>query len=192
MPIWIFFIVWISRIIFLILVVLSIYSWAIILNRRKFFKLHIPDISLKDLSEDSLKEIQSNKISFVAGHLKLAQEEHSPVIYEKKKQLYTAQIKQQSALGLSSLATLGSTSPFIGLLGTVLSIIVSFGELSKGKGDMNLVMFSLAEALLLTALGLMVAIPAVVAYNYFQGKIKSLLQTSESVLNYYFINHSKE
>jgi len=192
MPIWIFFIVWISRIIFLLLVFLSIYSWAIILNRRKFFKLHIPDISLKDLSGDSLKDLQANKTSFVAGHLKLAQEEKSPLIYEKKKQLYTAQIKQQSADGLSTLATLGSTSPFIGLLGTVLSIIVSFGELSKGKGDMNQVMFSLAEALLLTAVGLMVAIPAVVAYNYFQGKIKSLLQTSDSVLNYYFINHLKE
>jgi biopolymer transport protein ExbB/TolQ len=192
MPIWIDLIVWISRLIFVLLVFLSVYSWAIIINRRKFFKLRAPVISLFGLSKDSLANIQASKDTFVSGYLELAQEKLSATAFEKKKQLYAAQIKQQCETGLSSLATLGSTAPFIGLLGTVLSIIVSFGELSKGKGDMNQVMFSLAEALLLTAVGLVVAIPAVVAFNHFQGKVKSLFQTSESIVNYYFIHNPRE
>jgi biopolymer transport protein ExbB len=83
--------------------------------------------------------------------------------------------------GLPVLGTLGSTTPFVGLLGTILGIIVSFGELSQGTGSTNSVMFSLAEALILTAVGLVVAIPAVVAYNYFGRVVKLTLQESEAL-----------
>ena len=87
--------------------------------------------------------------------------------------------------GLSVLGTLGSTTPFIGLLGTILGIIVSFGELSRGSGSTNEVMFSLAEALILTAVGLIVAIPAVIAFNFFSRKAKSLILEANAAKDHF-------
>jgi biopolymer transport protein ExbB/biopolymer transport protein TolQ len=70
--------------------------------------------------------------------------------------------------GMLSLATIGALAPFIGLLGTVIGIIRVFSDLkSKGAGDINALAGSIGEALATTALGLMVAIPAVWIYNYF-------------------------
>ena len=93
--------------------------------------------------------------------------------------------KKELEKGLPVLGTLGSTTPFIGLLGTILGIIVSFGELSQGAGSTNSVMFSLAEALILTAVGLIVAIPAVIAYNYFGRKVKGVLNEASSLKDLY-------
>ena len=70
--------------------------------------------------------------------------------------------------GMLSLATIGALAPFIGLLGTVIGIIRVFSDLkSRGAGDINALAGSIGEALATTALGLMVAIPAVWIYNYF-------------------------
>src|SRR3954465_7175226 len=77
---------------------------------------------------------------------------------------------------LGVLGTLGNNAPFIGLFGTVLGIIRSFADLSKNQsGGMSVVISGIAEALVATALGLLVAIPAVIAFNYFQGKIRRIL-----------------
>ncbi len=77
---------------------------------------------------------------------------------------------------LGVLGTLGNNAPFIGLFGTVLGIIRSFADLSHNQGGgMGIVIGGIAEALVATALGLLVAIPAVVAFNYFQGKIRRIL-----------------
>lgn len=74
---------------------------------------------------------------------------------------------------LGSLATLGNVSPFVGLFGTVLGIIRAFEAIAKtGSGGLGTVSAGIAEALVATAAGLFVAIPAVVAYNYFLGRIK--------------------
>ena len=74
---------------------------------------------------------------------------------------------------LGSLATLGNISPFVGLFGTVLGIIRAFEAISKtGTGGLGTVSAGIAEALVATAAGLFVAIPAVMAYNYFLGKVK--------------------
>jgi len=76
---------------------------------------------------------------------------------------------------LSILATLASNSPFIGLFGTVLGIIRSFKEMSKDIANASTgVMSGIAEALVATAVGLLVAIPAVVAYNVFKGMVNVL------------------
>jgi biopolymer transport protein ExbB/biopolymer transport protein TolQ len=70
--------------------------------------------------------------------------------------------------GMLSLATIGALAPFIGLLGTVIGIIRVFADLkSQGAGDINALAGSIGEALATTALGLVVAIPAVWIYNYF-------------------------
>lgn len=78
--------------------------------------------------------------------------------------------KKELERGMNYLGTLGSNAPFIGLFGTVIGVLVAFQQLSEGtdKGSMNNVMGGIAEALITTAVGLFVAIPAVVVYNLFQ------------------------
>jgi biopolymer transport protein ExbB/TolQ len=76
--------------------------------------------------------------------------------------------------GLGFLATIGSTAPFIGLFGTVVGIINAFRSIAAtGSGGMSVVSGGIAEALVSTALGIFVAIPAVVAFNSFTGKIEA-------------------
>ena len=80
--------------------------------------------------------------------------------------------RYESRLGF--LATLASNAPYIGLFGTVLGIIRSFRDLATNMADASSsVMAGIAEALVATAVGLVVAIPAVVAYNAFRGRVKS-------------------
>lgn len=72
--------------------------------------------------------------------------------------------------GLGLLATVGSTAPFVGLLGTTMGIVTAFQQMAaSGSGGLGTVSAGIAEALVTTAFGLLVAIPAVMAYNYLQG-----------------------
>ncbi len=78
------------------------------------------------------------------------------------------------------LGTLGANAPFIGLFGTVLGIIKAFHDLAfSGGAGPEVVMAGLADALIATALGLMVAIPSVIAFNYFQKRLKDWIQETE-------------
>jgi biopolymer transport protein ExbB len=77
---------------------------------------------------------------------------------------------------LGILGTLGNNAPFIGLFGTVLGIIKAFADLARNQsGGAQVVMSGISEALVATAVGLMVAIPAVIAFNIFQGRIRRVL-----------------
>jgi biopolymer transport protein ExbB len=83
--------------------------------------------------------------------------------------------------GLIVLGTVGANAPFIGLFGTVLGIIQAFHDLSINTDETaNAVMSGISEALVATAVGLMVAIPAVVLYNWFQRRNKTHIQQVES------------
>ena len=74
---------------------------------------------------------------------------------------------------LGILGTLGNNAPFIGLFGTVIGIIKAFADLARNQGGgAAVVMAGIAEALVATAVGLLVALPAVVAFNIFQGRIR--------------------
>jgi len=74
---------------------------------------------------------------------------------------------------LGILGTLGNNAPFIGLFGTVLGIIKAFADLSRNQaGGAGAVMSGISEALVATAVGLMVAIPAVMAFNFFQARVR--------------------
>jgi biopolymer transport protein ExbB len=86
---------------------------------------------------------------------------------------------------LGLLATLGSNAPFVGLFGTVLGVIEAFSALSEQQAGSASVMASIAQALIATAAGLFVAIPAVVAFNLFSDRLRRLLQTAESLKNLY-------
>ena len=93
--------------------------------------------------------------------------------------------------GLGLLATIGSTAPFIGLFGTVVGIINAFRSIAAtGSGGMSVVSGGIAEALVSTALGIFVAIPAVVAFNHFTGKLEAfhveMNRASSQLLNCLF------
>jgi biopolymer transport protein ExbB/TolQ len=76
---------------------------------------------------------------------------------------------------LTFLATVASNAPFIGLFGTVLGIVRAFKDLSSNMAEASgAVMGGIAEALIATAVGLLVAIPAVVAFNYLKGRVKTI------------------
>jgi biopolymer transport protein ExbB len=85
------------------------------------------------------------------------------------------------------LGTVGNNAPFVGLLGTVIGVLGAFEELGKGNmgGSAQLaperVMGTIAEALVATAIGLLVAIPAVAVFNYFQGLMTSALDNAETL-----------
>jgi biopolymer transport protein ExbB len=94
--------------------------------------------------------------------------------------------------GLLFLGTVGNNAPFVGLLGTVIGVVGAFEELGKpqalssavsGAGSLapERVMGTIAEALVATAVGLVVAIPAVALFNYFQGKVGSALADAETL-----------
>jgi biopolymer transport protein TolQ len=79
------------------------------------------------------------------------------------------------------LATTGSTAPFIGLFGTVIGIMISFMQINaSGSAGMDVVSQGISEALIATAIGLMAAIPAVIAYNYFLRRIRVLSSEMEN------------
>src|SRR6476469_1849160 len=84
-----------------------------------------------------------------------------------------ARLRVDMERNLGLLGTLGNNAPFIGLFGTVLGIIKAFADLSRNSaGGAGAVMAGISEALVATAVGLMVAIPAVIAFNYFQAKVR--------------------
>ena len=93
------------------------------------------------------------------------------------------------------LGTLGNNAPFIGLFGTVLGIIKAFHDLSVAENsNPSVVMAGVSEALVATAVGLMVAIPAVMAYNYFQRKVKEAvtqMEAASKILIVYMKSESK-
>ncbi len=181
---WLVVVEWIARAILLLLVGLSFWSITIIIDRRRYFKnLNLPDGDVK-------KNIRNKQFTFKEHHFysdmlsEMATFKTSDQI-DKAFDAIAVEKKKELEKGLPILATLGSTTPFVGLLGTILGIIVSFGELSQGTGSTNSVMFSLAEALILTAVGLIVAIPAVVAYNFYGRKVKSVISEAASLKDLY-------
>lgn len=90
---------------------------------------------------------------------------------ERRREALSADLRR----GLSVLATVGSVSPFVGLLGTVVGIITAFQSIGKtGSAGLGAVSAGIAEALIETALGLSVAIPSVLFFNYLTGKISAI------------------
>ena len=96
--------------------------------------------------------------------------------------------------GLSGLATIGSTAPFIGLFGTVVGILNAFQAIATQKtSGIGAVAGGISEALVTTAFGLLVAIPAVMTFNYFTSKVEAFdveMDNSSSELIDYFIKQS--
>lgn len=185
---WMLAVEWLARLILAVLIGLSIWSVTIIVDRLRYFKKIPMDSdgerlalkSNKGFDEGYYADLLRDLSSFETSEQ--VEKAHSSLLNQKKKEMEK---------GLPVLGTLGATAPFIGLLGTVLGIIVSFGELSKGAGSTNTVMFSLAEALILTAVGLIVAIPAVISFNVFSRKTKLILNEAEGLKDLYLAHRKK-
>jgi biopolymer transport protein ExbB/TolQ len=93
-----------------------------------------------------------------------------------------ARLRIDMERNLGVLGTLGNNAPFIGLFGTVLGIIKAFADLSRNSGGgAGAVMAGISEALVATAVGLMVAIPAVIGFNFFQGKVRKSLARVDAI-----------
>ena len=178
--------------------IMSIYSMTIMVQKwwamRKAQKETIkfaPEFS-QFLEEDNLTEAirlaEGYKRSHVAIVLGGALQEVKPLIQdgsvtvsdinsaeravERNMLLEITNLKR----GLAVLATVGSTAPFVGLLGTTMGIVNAFtGMAASGSGGLAAIGAGIAEALITTAFGLLVAIPAVWAYNYFSTKIDNLV-----------------
>ncbi len=89
---------------------------------------------------------------------------------------------------LGFLATVGSNAPYIGLFGTVLGIMKSFHDLGQSSGaGQNTVMAGISAALIATAAGLLVAIPSVLAYNYFQRQVKGIMSGVDTAQELFMI-----
>lgn len=135
-----------------------------------------------------LQEFQAHQIS---SEIPGEEIEASKRALERSEAIVHAELKR----GISGLATIGSTAPFVGLFGTVVGIINAFTSISTEKSTgLGAVAGGISEALVTTAIGLFVAIPAVWMYNYFTGKIEAFdveMGNSSSELIDYFLKRTQ-
>lgn len=178
----------VEKAVLLLLVGLSIWSISIMIDRKRFLKSQISEDSFllikKMLSDKKTSFMQLAENDFFSSAFKSA-ETHSRQFKntESIDRAISSFIKEERGAlekGLPVLATLGANAPFIGLFGTVLGIIRSFAYLGSQSGS-TAVMTGVSQALYATAVGLLVAIPAVVAYNNFSNQIKRAIQRTESL-----------
>jgi len=176
-----------------LLVLLSLGVFALSLERAIFILRNGSDRSrlssavnayLTSGDAHEFREALAKQEGFEARILKagMALADAGPDAVEKAMNGTAAAEKLQMERGLSFLATVGSNSPFIGLFGTVLGILRAFHDLSLDSADASkAVMAGISEALVATAVGLMVAIPAVILYNLFGRAVKNQLGRAASL-----------
>ena len=170
-----------------ILLGLSIWSVAIIWDRFFLFKKKRNDGEQLEekvpalLAKGQIKEVQKllENTQSPAGSILRAGIENLTAGPASLAQILESQRIQEKMLmekNLLVLGTLGNNAPFIGLFGTVLGIIKAFNDLAvAGTSGPTVVMAGVSEALVATAVGLLIAIPCVATYNYFQNTVKLLL-----------------
>lgn len=198
------------KMVLLMLIVASVVSWAIIFQKSKSLKSieksnKLFDSMFKSQSNfsqvmDRVGEFQDSSLSimFQKGYFELTKIKEKCSQSEDRSQFESyfrengisamerslkqgvniANIKLEKRL--STLATIGSVSPFIGLFGTVWGIIDSFSGLASGGGSIEAVAPGIAEALVATAVGLFAAIPAVWAFNIFNNKVTGINSEMEN------------
>jgi biopolymer transport protein ExbB/biopolymer transport protein TolQ len=180
----------------MVMAIMSIYSLTIVITKliqlkrseretRKFAPQFSRAIQAENLDQ-AISLAEKNKKSHVARVLGEALAEVKPLLrdratitaadinsaeraVERQMLIITSELKR----GLGILATTGATAPFVGLLGTTMGIVTAFQAMAASGGGGNLASITggVAEALITTAFGLIVAIPAVWLYNYFTTKI---------------------
>ncbi|MCC7175896.1 MAG: MotA/TolQ/ExbB proton channel family protein [Bryobacterales bacterium] len=150
----------------------------------RYKKSHLAKVVVAGLQEFRVHQLSTEIPGEAVDASRRALERASAIVH--------AELKR----GVSSLATVGSTAPFVGLFGTVVGIINAFRGISTEKSTgLGAVAGGISEALVTTAIGLFVAIPAVWMYNYFSGKIEAFdveMDNSSSELIDYFLKRSQK
>jgi len=208
---------WLAKAVAFVLGIMSMWSFGVAFERiytynqaRKQSKMYAPQVA-KHLKDGRLKDAiaLSTSKNFRYSHLakvvlaglqeyQFQQEaggglSRDDLVDSVRRSIQRATALTQSDLkkGVNSLATIGTTAPFVGLLGTVVGVINAFvGIAATGSGGIGAVSAGIAEALVETALGLFVAIPAVWFYNYLTGRLDYFnveMDNSSSELVDYFI-----
>ena len=180
----------------ILLIFCSIYSWAIIFNKFKLFKdinKSTDDFEEKFWKSKSAESFVNNMPANLNDPMALVLKESMNSLVKSRSKsnlsekmstmLETGIEKQITKLekGFTFLATVGSTAPFIGLFGTVWGIMNSFQSIAISRNtSLAIVAPGIAEALFATALGLLAAIPAVIAYNKFNNDLRKYSQRLEN------------
>ena len=186
----------IVKTVILILIAASIYSWAIIFDKIKLFKkinLSTTEFENRFWKSKSAENFYNNLPSKVEDPMVNVFKGSMQVLLKSKKssnlnerisgilEINIEQEMEKIEKSYTFLATVGSTAPFIGLFGTVWGIMNSFQSIAISRNtSLAIVAPGIAEALFATALGLLAAIPAVIAYNKFSNDSKKYSQKLEN------------
>jgi len=179
-----------------LLIACSVYSWAVIIDKLRLFKkinLSTEEFEAKFWNSKSAETFYNNLPANVEDPMALIFRDAMQSLLKRKSKtdvtsrmttmLETGIEKQISKIskGFTFLATVGSTAPFIGLFGTVWGIMNSFQSIAISRNtSLAIVAPGIAEALFATALGLLAAIPAVIAYNKFNNDTIKYTQKLEN------------
>ena len=180
----------------LLLIASSVYSWAIIFQKIKLFKkinISSEEFEEKFWKSKSAENFYNNLPAdpedpmasiFKSSMQVMLKSKTKSNLSERMSNMLEANIEKQMAKiekSYTFLATVGSTAPFVGLFGTVWGIMNSFQSIAISRNtSLAIVAPGIAEALFATALGLLAAIPAVVAYNKFNSDSKKYLRRIEN------------
>ncbi|MFB6265119.1 MAG: MotA/TolQ/ExbB proton channel family protein [Bradymonadaceae bacterium] len=181
-----------------LLFALSIGSVVVVIERWLFFRRKSADVEALaaeldchlgdgdvEGALDAIRPMNSVGASVVRAGLKLA--DRGPEAVDRAMESAKAIERKDLQDRLAYLGTLGNNAPFIGLFGTVIGVILAFEELGKQAGSAGMasagVMGAVSEALVATAVGIGVALPAVAAHNYFQRRIAVLLDDADTLSN---------
>jgi biopolymer transport protein ExbB len=176
-----------------LLIILSILSFAVMIERLWFFTTHSVDVGslIADLRRLLTKGNLSDARARVGGSdatemiviaAGLAEVERGADAVSEA--MVGVKVKERMRLerNLVFLGTLGNNAPFIGLFGTVLGIIKAFHDLAGNQaGGAQVIMASISEALVATAVGLLVALPAVVGFNYFNRRVRGVIANTDAL-----------
>ncbi|OGF09203.1 MAG: hypothetical protein A2W00_12450 [Candidatus Eisenbacteria bacterium RBG_16_71_46] len=183
----------------LVLVVLSVYSWAVIWNRHRLYsrvesadKFFLGAFRRLQPSADCrlvCEQHPQSLLSRVALAGQRALDQHPPGAANTRALRYEIALRAMDRSSsdeaahlerhVGFLATTGSVSPFIGLMGTVWGVMISFLNIgAQGSASLVVVAPGIAEALIATVAGLAAAIPAVVGYNHFLGRLRDLTNST--------------
>lgn len=197
------------KIVLLLLILASVLSWTIVLQKykqlkaltlanEKFYQFFKNGHPLSEISREANENIDSTmSLMFKRGYEELNRiserlaasgkgsmvnhfTEHGFESLERALKTGYNQANEKMDQRVSTLASIGSITPFVGLFGTVWGIIDAFAGLSQGGGSIEAVAPGIAEALVATAAGLAAAIPAVWFFNYFNNQITRINSQMES------------
>jgi biopolymer transport protein ExbB/TolQ len=172
-----------SAVVLYLLIALSVLSIGVIIERWWYFRRR--RVNVIELAEQLERALRGGDAGAALAVLRESRSVEAKILADALKwrgdgaesveQILAKAVRQnrpQVEVGLLFLGTLGNNAPFIGLFGTVLGIMTSFRQLgsSQGASGMDNVMGSIGEALTATAIGILVALPAVIGYNVFQKK----------------------